>query len=302
MKLQVDKEKKKGQMAEKRQKKQGSQQDMLHKKIRTEPISWKKSEAIQHMYGENSMDTKEKTTGLYDRQNEHLSNKKMKEVFRVANSYGNIAVGANKKQEAIVVISQTREHDEKTTEENQKMLHTERKKRETSSNGEILLNNSRLAESAWAYKGNTKVSEKRVIGEIKKYSEKEESKMLEKRMPFLLLEKDKKQIANLREQIRERYEKGDEVKRQILVKQKETLQHEMQQKEQNEKMMTNKIKFAWQKAQKIVDSDFDIRKGRDGKEKKKQEDLTEVPNLDENSVKKSEKDRNDYKNVDRRKV
>lgn len=288
MKVQLEKERKKKHVSQRMSRKQGSQQKVQHKQEKQEPISWKKSEAIQHMYGENSMETKEKTTGLYDRQSEHSSHSQMREVFRAGNSYGNIAVGANKKKEAVVVASQTREHNDKTTEENQKKLNMERKKKEISTNGEFLFNNSQLAESAWAYKGSTKISEKRVLDEIKEYGEREESKMLEKRLPFLGLEKDEKQMVHLREKIRERSEKGDEEGKSILEKQKETLQHEIQQKEQNEKMMQKKIKFAWQKAQKITSDDFELRRSSK-KEEELQEDLSEKPNLEGNNPKKSEK-------------
>lgn len=278
---------------QKKKRKESNQQSRTQsgesEKERKMPASWKQSEAVWHLYGENCMETKEGMTGLYDRQSEGSSQTKMREVFRVANSYGTIAVGANKKKEGMIVVSQKREHNEKTTEEYEKNLHVERKRRTVSANGEFFINNNHSKNSAWAYKGKTKLSEKRVFDTIKMYNDKAESKMLEKRMPFLQLEKDKKNLVNLRKKMRERHEKGDKRNAQFLGKQKETLQQEIQQKEQNERLVRKKIKFAWEKAQKTITGDFEVRRRKREKEEKIKEGLSEIPNTGGNNPEKSQK-------------
>lgn len=287
MKMQLEQEKKwilKGKKEQAFRKKKQQMTEKENRQQKQAPVSWKNSEAIQHMYGENSMETKEKTTGLYDRLKEHSSEQKMREVFHAENSYGNIAVGANKKKEAMIVVSQEREHNGITTKEHQKKLNMERNKRKISPKGDFFTNNSHFDESAWAYKGKTELPDKKAFDEIKNYTEKEESKMLEKRMPFLLLEKDKKQMVNLQEQIRESHENGNKADARILEKQKETLQHEIRQKEENEKTMRKKIKFAWEKARKAMAEDFEMQKSSHHKEKEEENNL-ELPNTEENSGK-----------------
>jgi hypothetical protein len=271
-----------------------------HHEKKQMPISWRQSEAINHMYGENSLQIKEKTTGLYDRQNEKSSKTSMKEVFRAENSYGNIAVGANKKKEATVVVSQKREHNGKNTEEYQKNLHMERKRRKVSPVGDILTNNSQFKDSAWAYKGKTTLPVHKVFSEIKKHSQKEESRMLEKRMPFLSLERDKKQMQHLAGRIRASREKGDVADAYFLEKQKEALDQSMKEKEENERRLRKKIKFAWKKAEKVTGDDFErIRRSGNKKNETEEAEITETPeNNSDNPSKKMRNDGNGYKNVE----
>lgn len=297
MKVQVKREKdKKKDIQRKKQQTAGqkiSQQKNSDRHKQQVPISWKQSEAIYHMHGENNLHTKDKMTGLYDKQKESSSNAAMKEVFRAENSYGNVAVGINKKKEAAVVVSQKREFHGKTTEEFQKNVHMERKRRKVSPIGEIFTNNSQFQDSAWAYKGKTHLPEHRVFAQLKKVKEQEGSRMLEKRMPFLTADKDKKQIVRLREQIRESLEKRQVEDRPLLEKQKETFMQEVQQKEENERMMRKKIRFAWEKAKKVSSDDFERNRGNlkeiEELEEELMEILSEVPNSEEDSSKKSEK-------------
>lgn len=259
MKTQLTREKEKKRAALAKKKEDMAQKAPYHAQKQM-PISWKHSEAIYHMYGENTLAVKERTTGLNDREHKVDSKENMREVFRAENAYGNIAIGANKKKEAAVVVSQKREHNEKTTQEHEKNLNMARKKRKVLPRGEVFTNNSKEKEGALVYQVNTKVPEQRVISEIKEYHKREESRMLEKRMPFLLLEQNKKQMVHLREQLRESYEKGDKVSADLLQWKKTNLQYEIQQKEQKEKTMQKKIKFVWEKARKAAADDFEMLK------------------------------------------
>lgn len=288
MKMQYEKEKKINKLMEQKKEKQSETRKQQQRS--SCPISWNASESILHMHGTNTLDTKERTTGLYDRENEKSENTKMKEVFRAENSYGNIAMGTNKKKEAMLVVSQKREQNGETTQEHEKNVHMERKKRIKAHFGEHFVNNSQKEESAWAYKGNTKKTEKKMWGEMKEFHKKSDSNMMEKRMPFLALEKEKKELVSLREQIREKYENGEKKEGEFLEKQKQILQQEIFRKEQNEKVIQKKLQLAWEKARKINADDFELKRTTGEREEiEEMEGLSEIPNLESGNGEKSKK-------------
>lgn len=232
-----------------RKNKQNIKTEKEYKKI-SPPISWQFSEGMYHIFDAKPFLEKEKMTGLYE--GREISNRqKMEEMFRLENSYGNIAFGANKKKEAIIVVSQKREHNEETTNENQKELQMERAERTVSSRGEFLQNQREEKEGAAAYHVDLKMCEQKIIPQLKDYTKKKENAMFEKRMPFLSLDRDIKDREELAEHIRVHREKGEKIAADRLEKQKERLQRTIQQKEEQEKIMKKRLKFAWKKMQRL---------------------------------------------------
>lgn len=240
---------------------QETRKERKYKRIR-QPISWQNSEGIYHSFDSEITGQKEKMTGLHEGIG-ISGEKRMKEMFRLENSYGNIAIGSNKKKEAMIVVSQKREHNEKSTNRNQKELQMEQAKRKVSPKGEFLVNPGGEKEGATVYRVDVRMTEEKIIPQLKGFVNQEDNIMLEKRMPFLSSDRDKEEKKELGEQIREHREKDERMTADKLEKEKEYLQTMIQQKEEQERMTKRKIKFAWKKMQKTIHSDMEpIRRAR----------------------------------------
>lgn len=254
--------------------KENRQRTDREKKQRREqqPISWRNSEGIYHIHDKSLIPT-ENMTGLYEG-NSISGEKRTREIFRAENSYGNIAIGANQKKEAMVVVSQKREHNSTNTEGKQKELQIKRAKRKVSSRGNFFTNPGGEKDGAAAYQVDTNMKEQKVLSEIKKLAKSQDNIMFEKRMPFLSLDRDKEERKELREQIRKHREKNENTKADKLEKEKESLENIIQQKEEHERMMKRKMKFAWQKMQSITKMDIE-------QVRNKKKNMKKIDNIEE---------------------
>lgn len=252
-----------------------------------QPISWRNSEGLYHIH-EKPLASTESMTGLYEG-NSISEKKRTREIFRAENSYGNIAIGVNQNKEAMLVVSQKREHNSVTTEGKKRELQTERAKRKRVSKGSFLTNPGREKDGAAAYQVDANMKEQKVLSVIEKMAKSQDNIMFEERMPFLSLDRDKRARKELREQIRRYREKKETTKADILEKEKQSLESIMQQKEEQERVMKRKIKSAWKKMQGITTMDVDQVRGKKNNVEKIEDLEEEKGNDEENNEESSEK-------------
>lgn len=234
------------------------------------------SEALYHMHGMNDHQLRGQTTGLDDRSRQKTEAGRMKETFRAENAYGNIAVGVNKKKKASVVMNQKKEHNGKTTKESEKNLHRDRQKREHDPAGNFYMNPDLQRDGVISFEADTALSEKKMLARIREYHRKQGSRMMEKRMPYLNLEEERRRRVEIAQQERESREQRGVFSAEIKEKQREKLQRQIVEHEQQERQMNKRISAAWRNARRISQGDDYFQKKR----------------------KKEEENKNNYKNVE----
>lgn len=233
----------------------GRQQEVWQQQ---EKMPWERSEALYHIYGTGSKKSGSGhfMTGLHELKEAYPALGRMRETFKAGNSYGNIAMGANQKKEAVFVISQKREHNGPVVKEAQKNVHMGRKKREVLPNGTVYMNPDLKQQGALAFQARLSMPAGKALEQMKRYGAQKGSRMLEKRMPYLGLEKERVRLKKLEECRRESYEKGEKLQARQYGRQIQRMRSKISQQEQGEKQMMKNLRDAWQKAKKIPSRDF----------------------------------------------
>jgi len=248
-------------------------------------MPWEQSEALYHMQepGSRKKGSKPSVTGLYDTKGGYHALSRMREIFKAENSYGNIALGVNKKKEAAFVVSQKREHNGPVTTEAQKNLHMERKKQEAAENVNLYMNPDLKQQGAFALKAKLCLPAGKVLGQMKRYHTQTGSSMLEKRMPYFCLDQERSQLKMLGEYRRKSHETGQALQVKSYDCQIQRLQNRIGKQEQAEKQMTKKLRDAWKKAKKLPFDSFTAQRPEDGGIfQEGTEDMQEQPQSEEN--------------------
>lgn len=237
-----------------------------------EKLQWEQSEALQHMHSTDSIEQKSHMTGLDQSREKADSPQQMRELFKAENSYGSVAVGVNKKHEAAVTVSEKREHNGHTVQENQKNVRMERKKREISPFGNTYMNPDKKQDGAMAFQARTELPLAKMLEQIGRQHEKSDSAMLEKRMPFLRRERERMKVRTLEQKQRDRQEAGETVQAQQMGHQIEKIRSRMWKQEQEEKQMRKKLQEAWKRAGEEAADDFEVRhRGRKADQQEQEE-------------------------------
>ena len=220
-------------------------------------LPWERSEALYHTYGNGIRSSRpdrvlqQALTGLQEVKKGEDAPERMRESFRAENSYGNIALGVNKKKEAAVVVSQKREHNAPVTKGAEKTLRMERKKREIMPEGSFYMNPDLRQQGAVAFQAKLSLPAAKMAGQIRRYYAQTGSRMLEKRMPHLCLERERGQLRQLGEGRRKSLETGESVQTQWYDVRIRQMKSRMQKQEQDGKQMMKQLRDAWQKAGKV---------------------------------------------------
>lgn len=216
-------------------------------------LPWERSEALYHMHenGSRNRRPEQTVTGLREVKEGDDASKRMRESFKAENSYGNIALGVNQKKEAAFVVSQKREHDGPVTREAEKTLRMERKKRETAPAGNFYMNPDLKQQGAFAFQAKLSLPAGKVLGQMKRYGAQSDSRMLEKRMPYLWLDRERRQLEQLGERRRESRETGESLQSEWYDVRIRQMRSRIRKQEQAGKQMMKQLRDAWQKAGKV---------------------------------------------------
>ena len=121
-----------------------------------------------------------------------------KEMFSMSNSYSNLSVGADKKGDITVAGSAQRRHDSPTLENASKQVEGSRRKKHHGNGGELFTNAAKPAESAFAYRTKAKTPEKKILKKLREHARRHDLDRFNKTMPFLDLQKNEKQLQQMR--------------------------------------------------------------------------------------------------------
>jgi hypothetical protein len=213
-----------------------------------------RSEAIPHFKGEEDMSTEKLPDNYQLHKSERDAQTRPRELFSMRNSYGNVAVAANRNQEMTLFVSENRRHNSKTLDNDHKKLNGERRRSATDLFGQAYTNRFDPINSAFAFKTGKLQPEKRVLDRIKKYVDEKGQNTVERILPFFTLDRDKKKLHELEAQVRRAKEEGKESHE--LELEKEHLSQVISQREQMQARFIRKMRLAILKAKVIIETDY----------------------------------------------
>jgi hypothetical protein len=209
-----------------------------------------RSEAVVHYKGEQDLTAEKRPEDYKPHWSEQNEQTRPREMLSMGNSYGNISVGANRNREMLLTVSQRRQHNSETLNNDQKKLNGPRRRSVPDAVGWAYTNSSDSINSAFAFKTRKLQPTKRLLASINKYIDKNGQNTVETILPFLALEKDKKRLQALTNEIVDTRQAGKDFT--ILEHEREHLSQAVFRKEQMQSRFLKKMQFAVQKARVVT--------------------------------------------------
>ena len=144
------------------------------------------SESIIHERSSDIHDQKQ-TEGYEQR----TDDQKVSEVFGLRNSFDDIAVGMDDKDNMTIAVTSQKEPFSPTLNSDRKRLKGKRRRTLYEHFGEFYTNPSSPGSSAYAYKARKALSENRILSEFRRTSERRLTEEQKQMAPFLTLERDR---------------------------------------------------------------------------------------------------------------
>lgn len=175
-------------------------------------------------------------TGLLQRKTREERKQLFSETFHKENAYGHISLGASQRSELGLVVSGKQEYHESPAKENERVLDLNRSKRQDRNiQGEIQTNSHKERESAIGLFSGKRTTENQMLAKLKEYEQTKGNDQLEKQLPFLSLEKDRREKVRLNALWQEAKEQGQTERAKKLELAGLELATQITQKEQLEK-------------------------------------------------------------------
>jgi uncharacterized protein YdaU (DUF1376 family) len=212
-----------------------------------------RSEAVPHFRSEEDMSAEKSPDGYTPDRSERSEQTRPREMLSMGNSYGNVAVAANRNKEMTFTVSENRRHNSATLDNGHKRLDGERRRSAADLFGQAFTNRYDPTNGAFAYKTGKLQPEKRVVDRIKKYVEEKGQNTVETILPFFTMDRDKKRLKELEAETRRVKEQGQDA--QELEHEKVQLSRAISQKEQMQARFIRKMRLAIIKARVIADED-----------------------------------------------
>lgn len=210
-----------------------------------------RSEAVLHFQREQDMSAEKLPDGYQPHWNERSEQTRPREMFSMGNSYSNLSISANRNGEMTLFTSEKKRHNSETLDGYQKKLNGERSRTVPSPFGRAYTNSHDPINSAFAFKTGKMQPAKRVLAEISKYVDEKGQNTVERALPFLTLQQDKRRLQGLQAQIRQDREMGKDSME--LEQEKEQLFRAITQKEHMQSQFMKKMQLAITKAKVITD-------------------------------------------------
>lgn len=209
-----------------------------------------RSEAVLHFTGEEDLSAEKLPDNYHPHWSERDVQRRPRQMFSMNNSYGDVSVAANRKQEMTLTVSEKRRHNSETLDHDHQKLNGERRKSVVGPLGWTFTNSSNPIDSAFAFKTKKLQPAERVLAQIKKNVESNSQNTLEYTIPFLSLDRDKKKLQGLINEIGgARKEEQDLFG---LEGEKERLTRGITQKEQEQGRFLQRLHLAINKAKVIT--------------------------------------------------
>lgn len=122
-----------------------------------------------------------------------------RELFSMQNSYNQLAVGTDKKGDMMVTGSAIRRHNDNTLEREAKQVEGSRRKQHPSRFGEFFTNPAKPDESAFAYRVERRMPEKRVLRMLYENARKHDMETHNDIMPFMDVQKEEETLSEMRQ-------------------------------------------------------------------------------------------------------
>ena len=174
-----------------------------------------------------------------------------RETGRLENSFGDIAVGTNRKKELTIVVSRRRTQEGPAIREDEKELRGESARKMERTRGDFLTNPHDKQESAVGYRQSGAKSPRMMLNQFRALMEQHDQKTVKPQMSFLSRREEKAELKALRErELALRAERGGEAQAELRVieRRREELRQILAGKETQERRMKQILQKAGEEA------------------------------------------------------
>lgn len=202
---------------------------------------YRSSEGILQLKETKRGDKKKDLTGY---ESSGKESRRVKEIMRFENSYGNIAFGSGPEKEMTILVSEKRRHNQPNVSNREKKLRESRQIQRPVSRGRVYRNNGSREGGAVAFQYHRDVSARGMLGRMQAYASQCGQETLRQMTPFLAVRQDWERRKALEERTRTLKENHRDKEAAELEKEKEHLNRELQEKEQMERKLRQKLAAA----------------------------------------------------------
>jgi len=121
-----------------------------------------------------------------------------RELFSMQNSYSGLSVGADKKGDMMITGAAERRHDSPTLENDAKRVEGARRKKHPIGDGEFFTNPAKPEESAFAYRVNRRMPERKILRRIRESARRHDLEEFGGTLPFLDLHENEEELRQKR--------------------------------------------------------------------------------------------------------
>lgn len=189
-------------------------------------------------------------TGYRPREQEGVT--RPREAGRLENSFGDIAVGTNRKKELMILLSRRRTQEGLAVRADEKELRGESARKMTQTRGSFLTNTHDEKESAVAYRQSHRKAPQMMLNQFRTMMEKRDQQTAKNQMAFLSRREEKAELKALRQrELTLRAQGGTEARSALraIERRREELRQILADKETQERCMRQVLQKAGEEAE-----------------------------------------------------
>lgn len=221
--------------------------EQLQMKSKNKPskdFSWQQSEGILRKQ-EKKQFKRKPLTGYVPTNNEK---DKPYEVMKLASSFGDIAIGTNKKKEILLLVSEKKQYDGETVSNGKKQVNMSHSNNVQEADYDCTTNNYNPTGSAVAYKSTIQKESTEVIKDIKEsLGDAMQNTVATNLMPFVHQKKDEQKKQDLEELSRESADSKNHQMKAELDQEKKAMENRIVMKKQIENQVRESVKRSIEK-------------------------------------------------------
>jgi hypothetical protein len=178
---------------------------------RKQKPSYRTSAGMFHQYQVKPKE--EPMTGLLQKREEQSGDKKMDEIFRMGNSFGDISLGMNKNQETALVVRKKGNQNGPSLKREQKELNQQRSAAFHNRDGKMQVNKGMPQKGAFAFQTHEpEIRTKRLLEDTGQFVQKADQKTVQEMMPFMGDQIRQKELHTIEKVERESIEQREPAK------------------------------------------------------------------------------------------
>ncbi len=200
------------------------------------------SEALIHETSPYYRNSHEKpVSGYVSHPAEREERSEPRELFSLKNSYNDLSIGADKKGDMMITGSAMRRHNSDTVKADEKRVVGSRREKHSDNSGELYTNPAQQEKSAFAYRVNRKVPEKKILKKLRESAKRHDLDRFNNTLFFLDIKENEETLNDMR---RERASENEKQELEKTIRNKKVL----------ERKFLNDLRFA---RKKLLSSDLD---------------------------------------------